>query len=80
MEGRHSTVCQLYSHFIVGEISKRGQQSDDRKPKSARRSHSGDNGLNSTFRVYTLKPSNETPEMSVVVLPPFEFTDHSKVT
>jgi hypothetical protein len=80
MEGRHSTVCQLYPHFIVGEISKRGPQTADRKPKSARRSHSGDNGLKSIFRVYAHELSNEMPQMACVVLPPCECRDHSKVT
>jgi hypothetical protein len=80
MEGRHSTVCQLYSHFIVGEISKRGPQTADRKPKSARPSYSGDKGLNSIFRIYAQELSNEMPYMSCVVLPPCECTDHGKVT
>jgi hypothetical protein len=61
MEGRHSPACQLHSHFIVGEISKPGPQTADRKPKSARRSHSGDMGLNSIFRVYAQELSNEMP-------------------
>jgi hypothetical protein len=80
MEGRHSTVFRLHSYFIVGEISNRGPQIADRKPKSARRSYSGDNGLNSIFRVYAQELSNEMPYMSCVVLPPCEFRDYSKVT